>query len=176
MQDEWQGATRLRFTLRGQCAHCCGRMRIRCTRLPIPAATRVHSGCADFRTTACADCRGSSRRCGAAWVMDVLSVLMHRWRWAAGHTFRFVRRSGGISVNCQRQTSHKRTCRQVRLSSTVHFRRRVRNRRRVRERDGVDRGLSTEAIPVVPRLGGTQTSGLKRPTRKFTVAHRELRR
>src|SRR5664279_218502 len=38
-QHEWQGATGLRFTLHGQsapsCAHCCVRMCIRCTRLPI---------------------------------------------------------------------------------------------------------------------------------------------
>jgi len=49
----WAGATRvatctalMRFGLRGQsapsCAHCCVRMRIRCTRLPIPLATRMH--------------------------------------------------------------------------------------------------------------------------------------
>jgi len=38
---------RLRFELRNQsapsCAHCCVRMRIRCTRLPIPVATRMDS-------------------------------------------------------------------------------------------------------------------------------------
>ena len=50
----WAGArrvarctARLRSTLRGQsppsCAHCCVRMRIRCTGLPIPVATRRHS-------------------------------------------------------------------------------------------------------------------------------------
>ena len=47
VQDEWQGATRLRFKLRGQsappCAQCCARMRIKCTRLSIPVATRMHS-------------------------------------------------------------------------------------------------------------------------------------
>ena len=50
----WAGArrvarctARLRFKLRGQsappCAHCCVRMRIRCTRLSIPVATRMYS-------------------------------------------------------------------------------------------------------------------------------------
>ena len=47
VQDERQGETRLRFELRGQSApsgtHCCVRMRIRCTRVPIPVATRVRS-------------------------------------------------------------------------------------------------------------------------------------
>jgi hypothetical protein len=45
VQDEWQGETHLRFRLRGlsapPCARCCTRMRTRCTRLPISAATRV---------------------------------------------------------------------------------------------------------------------------------------
>ncbi len=40
-------AARLRFELRGRsapsCAHCCVRMRIRWTRLPIPVATRLRS-------------------------------------------------------------------------------------------------------------------------------------
>ena len=49
----WDGArrvakctARLRFELRGRCAlscaQCCVRMPIRCTRLPIPVATRMH--------------------------------------------------------------------------------------------------------------------------------------
>jgi hypothetical protein len=88
VQDEWQGETRLRFKLRGlsapPCPRCCTRLRIGCMRLPISAATRVRSGC--------------TSSCGAARVMDVLSGLMHRWR-SSGEpcTFRFVRRSGGIS-------------------------------------------------------------------------------
>jgi len=47
VKDEWQGATRLRFTLPDQsappCAQCVARMCVRCTRLPIPVATRLHS-------------------------------------------------------------------------------------------------------------------------------------
>ena len=49
----------------------------------------VDSGCNEsaqlmcgLSNPACADCRGSSRRCGAAWVMDALLALMHRWRWS----------------------------------------------------------------------------------------------
>jgi hypothetical protein len=38
--------------------------------------------------------------------MDLLFGLMHRWRPSGDHTFPFVRRSGGISVNCQREISH----------------------------------------------------------------------
>ena len=55
----WAGArrvawctARLRFELRYQsapsCAHCCVRMRIRCTRLPIPVATRLCTRSANF--------------------------------------------------------------------------------------------------------------------------------
>ena len=46
---------------------------------------------------------------GDARVMDVLLGLMHRWRSSGDHTFPFVRRSGGISVNCQREISYDKT-------------------------------------------------------------------
>ena len=50
VQDEWQGATRLRFKLRGlsapPCAQCCARTRVRCTRLSIPACDEnLHEMC-----------------------------------------------------------------------------------------------------------------------------------
>jgi hypothetical protein len=86
VQDEWQGATRLRFTLRGPsappCAQCCARMRIRCTRLSIPAATRMCTRCANLQTTAVSWLQRKSRHCGDARVMDVLLGLLHCWRWS----------------------------------------------------------------------------------------------
>jgi hypothetical protein len=50
-----------------------------------------------------------SWNCGDARVMDLLLGLMHRWRPSGDHTFPFVRRSGGISVNCQREISDNQT-------------------------------------------------------------------
>jgi hypothetical protein len=53
--------------------------------------------------------RRKSWNCGDARVMDLLLGLMHRWRPSGDHTFPFVRRSGGISVNCQREISDNKT-------------------------------------------------------------------
>ena len=102
VQDEWKGATRLRFTLHGQsapsCAHCCVRMRIRCTRLPIPVATRMCTRCANFQTTGVSWLQWRSWHCGDARVMDVLLGSMRSWRWS-GETYipvrTLVRRSLG---------------------------------------------------------------------------------
>src|SRR5271157_3311670 len=86
VQHEWQGATRLSFTLPGQfapsCAHCRVRMRIRCARLSIPAATRMCTRCANVQTTAVSRLQRKSWHCGDARVMDVLLGLMHPWRWS----------------------------------------------------------------------------------------------
>ena len=71
--------TRLRFKLRGRsappCAQCCARMRIRCTRLSIPVATRMCTRCANFQTTAVSWLQRKSWHCGDARVMDVLLGL-----------------------------------------------------------------------------------------------------
>jgi hypothetical protein len=86
VQDEWQGETRLRFKLRGRsaplCAHCCARMRVKCTRLSIPAATRMCTRCANFQTTVVSRLQQKSWNCRDARVVDVLLGLMHRWRWS----------------------------------------------------------------------------------------------
>jgi hypothetical protein len=84
-------------------------MRIICTRLPIPVATRMHIWCANVQTMAVSWLQRKSWNCGDARVMDLLLGLMHRWRPSGDHTFPFVRRSGGISVNCQREISHNKT-------------------------------------------------------------------
>ena len=59
-----------------------------------------------------------SWHCGDARVMDVLLGLMHAGDGAANHTFRFVRWSGGISVNCQRQISHNEDLNEAALRRT----------------------------------------------------------
>jgi|GEM_PF-4403820 hypothetical protein len=116
-------ASRLRFELRGlsapSCARCCVRLRIRCTQLSIPVATRMHIGCANVQTTAASWLQRRSVKWGDARVMDLLLGLMHRWRSSGDHTFPFVRRSGGISVNCQREISPKPTSGELRCSPTA---------------------------------------------------------
>src|SRR5271166_6092770 len=57
-------------------------MRVKCTRLSIPAATRMCTRCANFQTTAVSRLQRKSWHCGDARVMDVLLGLMHRWRWS----------------------------------------------------------------------------------------------
>ena len=85
---------RLRFTLRGQsappCAQCCARMRIRCTRLSIPVATRMCSRCANFQTTAVSWLQRKSWHCGDARVMDVLLGLTNALL-ARRYNLRFAR-------------------------------------------------------------------------------------
>ena len=89
------------------CAKCRAGTRVRCARLSIQAATRV-------RSLMC----GPSNH-GVCRLELKFTVL---WRYlgdgralspagagATGHTFRFVRRSGGISVNSQRRISQKST-------------------------------------------------------------------
>ena len=71
--------TRLRFKLRGRsappCAQCCARMRIRCTRLSIPAATRMHSRCANVQTTAVSWLQRKSWHCGDGRKVEVLLAV-----------------------------------------------------------------------------------------------------
>src|SRR5664279_4275642 len=85
-QADWQGVTRLRVRLCGQSAAPCVQggawMRVKCTRLSIPAATRMCTRCAHFQTTAVSRLQRKSWHCGDARVMDVLLGLMHRWRWS----------------------------------------------------------------------------------------------
>ena len=87
----WAGArrvarctARLRFELRDQsappCVQCGAWIRVRCTRLSIPAATRMCTRCANFQTTAVSRLQRKSWHCADPRVMDVLLGLMHRWR------------------------------------------------------------------------------------------------
>jgi hypothetical protein len=86
VQDELQGDTgfsvKLCRRLGPQCALCCARMRVRCTRLSIPNATRMYTRCANFQTTAVSWLQRKSWHCGDARVMDVLLGLLHCWRWS----------------------------------------------------------------------------------------------
>src|SRR5664280_1708423 len=83
-QADWQGLTRLRVRLCGQSAALCVQggawMRVKWTRLSIPAATRVCTRCANFQTTAVSRLQRKSWHCADPRVMDVLLALMHRWR------------------------------------------------------------------------------------------------
>ena len=105
--------TRLRFKLCGRsappCAQCCARMRIRCTRLSIPVATRMCTRCANVQTTACAWLQRKSWHCGDARVMDVLLGLMHCWRCSGEPYIPVCPSVGGSSANCQREISHNKT-------------------------------------------------------------------
>jgi hypothetical protein len=86
VQDEWQGATRLRVRLCGQSAARCVQggawMRVKCTRLSIPAATRMCTRCANYQTMAVSRLQRKSWHCGDARLMDVLLGLMQHWRWS----------------------------------------------------------------------------------------------
>jgi len=98
VQDEVQGVTRLRLTLRGEV--CTAACKVLCKDARQMHAA-VDSGCDEnvhqmCELPNCGLCwlQRRSWHCGDARVMDVLSGLMQRWRWTANHTFRFVRRSG----------------------------------------------------------------------------------
>jgi hypothetical protein len=116
----WAGARRvarctgrLRSTLRGQsaapCAQCCLRMRVKCTRLSIPDATRACSRCANIQTSAVSWLQRKSRHCGDARVIDVLLGLLNCWRWSCERKIPVCPLVGN-SVNCQREIFHNQTC------------------------------------------------------------------
>ena len=114
MQGEWQGgdtgfSAKLRSRLGQECALCCARMRVKCTRLSIPDATRACSRCANIQTSAVSWLQRKSRHCGDARVIDVLLGLLNCWRWSCERKIPVCPLVGN-SVNCQREIFHNQTC------------------------------------------------------------------
>jgi hypothetical protein len=85
VQDEWQGgdtgfSAKLRSRLGQQCALCCARMRVKCTRLSIRVATRMHGLMCEHPNYGLYWFQRQSWHCADPRVMDVLLGLTHRWR------------------------------------------------------------------------------------------------